>query len=102
MENQQNQITAIVVNALAEALEELELKDYEATPESEIYGGGSPLDSIALVSMVIDIESHIEEDFGATISLTDERAVSQKNSPFQDVPNMVAYILNTIREKEVA
>jgi acyl carrier protein len=59
--------------------------------EASIFGDGSPLDSLGLVSLLIEIEDQLAAR-GWTVSLSDERAMSQKRSPFRDVPSLVAYI----------
>ena len=98
MKNLSERITTIVINAVSEAVEELGA-DYDVTSRSRIYGGDSPLDSTGLVSVVVDIEARLEGEMDLVVSLTDERAVSQENSPFWDVPSMVAFILDLWREQ---
>ena len=56
-----------------------------------LFGADSPLDSLGLVSLLIDIEEALL-DRGAEVSLSDERAMSQSRSPFRSVPALVAYI----------
>jgi acyl carrier protein len=60
-------------------------------PDAAIFGHGSPLDSLGLVSLLIEIEDHFAAR-GWPVSLSDERAMSQKRSPFRDVPSLVTYI----------
>ncbi len=59
--------------------------------DAAIFGDGSPLDSLGLVSLLIEIEDQLAVR-GLPLSLSDERAMSQKRSPFRDVPSLVAYI----------
>ncbi len=61
------------------------------SPDAAIFGHGSPLDSLGLVSLLIEIEDQLALR-GCPISLSDERAVSQKRSPFRDVPSLVTYV----------
>ena len=91
-------ITQMVTTAVADALEEFE-PDPKVTADSPIYGDGSPLDSTALVSLIVDIEQRLREDLSLDVSLTDERALSQKNSPFHDVASMAAYIMQIYQEQ---
>jgi len=46
---------------------------------------------MGLVALIIDIEELLA-DKGFSITLSDEKAVSQTRSPFRDVPAMVTYI----------
>lgn len=69
-------------------------------PESvaaALYGSEGPLDSLGLVALLMDVEEGLR-DQGLELTLSDERAMSQKQSPFRSVPVLVAYIqevLNT-------
>ena len=85
-------IEKMVVESLADALEEADA-DIRASKNSVIYGEGSPLDSTAVVSLIVDLEMKLADELGLEVSLTDERAVSQKRSPFRDVKSMVDYIM---------
>ena len=66
--------------------------------EAPIFGEGSPLDSLGLVSLLIEIEDQLAAR-GVAISLSDERAMSQKRSPFRDVPSLVAYVQTLLAPK---
>lgn len=101
MSEKRDRVTQIVVEALGNALSEFDLQQ-EATSESAIYGDDSILDSTALVSMIVDIEDQLEEEFGFVVSLTDEQAISQSNSPFSTVPAMASYIMEVYRRNDVA
>ena len=61
------------------------------TADAPLFGADSPLDSLGLVSLIIDIEEALQ-DRGVEISLSDEHAMSQSRSPFRSVPALVAYI----------
>lgn len=56
-----------------------------------LFGPGSPLDSIGLVTLLIDIEDAFR-DRGRPIVLSDDRAMSRKRSPFRDVASLADYI----------
>jgi acyl carrier protein len=70
-------------------------KQLQATPDAAIFGPGSPLDSLGLVALLIDIEEAFA-DRGATVSLSDERAMSQVHSPFRTVTTLVNYIQSVV------
>ncbi len=61
------------------------------TDETPLYGEGSALDSLSLVSLVIAIEQAIEDDLGVSISLADDKAMSQANSPFRSITSLAKY-----------
>ena len=64
----------------------------EVSPAAKIFGDGSPLDSLGLVALLIDVEEILRDDLGLDVTLSDERAVSQRHSPFRTVGTLTAYI----------
>lgn len=65
------------------------------TPETALFGGNGHLDSMDLVGFLIDVEESLQDE-GIRISLSDDRAMSQKSSPFRDVPALTEYIMPLI------
>lgn len=65
--------------------------------ETELYTDNGHLDSMGLVGFLIDVEElFLDED--VQIALSDEKAMSQRNSPFKSVQTLVDYIENLIKE----
>lgn len=65
--------------------------ELEVSPTARLFGRGSPLDSMGLVTLLLDIEEAFRAD-GVPLTLTDDRAMSQARSPFRSVPALVDYI----------
>ena len=65
--------------------------------ETELYGSNGNLDSMGLVSFLIDVEESLQ-DRDIQISLSDDRAMSQLKSPFRNVQTLTDYIDTLIRE----
>lgn len=63
-----------------------------------LFGSGAVLDSLELVSVIVDVEVATSEASGEDISLTDDRAMSQSISPFTDVNSLTNYILLLLSE----
>ena len=63
----------------------------DVSPEAALFGPDSPLDSLGLVSLLIDVEEALG-DRGFEVTLSDARAMSRSASPFRTVPAFVAYI----------
>ena len=68
----------------------------EVAPGAAIFGADSPLDSLGLVALLLDIEDGLRT-IGCDVVLGDERAMSQRRSPFRNVPSLVAYITGSVR-----
>ena len=66
--------------------------------DTQLYGDKSEIDSLSLVNVVVLTEQKIEDEFNITINLADEKAMSQKNSPFRTVSTLKEYI-ETLLEK---
>jgi hypothetical protein len=64
------------------------------SPDARLFGRGSPLDSMGLVTLLLDVEEALQAA-GLPILLTDDRAMSQARSPFRSVPALVEYIAQT-------
>jgi hypothetical protein len=60
--------------------------------DTRLFGAGAVLDSLSLVSVIVDVEGAVFEQAGRDISLTDDRAMCQEVSPFTDVNALTAYI----------
>lgn len=63
--------------------------------DAPLFGPDSPLDSLGLVSLLIDIEEALS-DRGFDVTLGDAKAMSRSASPFRSVPVLVAYIHNSL------
>ena len=56
-----------------------------------LFGQDGILDSLGLVSLIVAVEQTIEDKYGASISLADEKALSQRNSPYRTVGSLAEY-----------
>ena len=65
------------------------------------YGNDGIFDSMHLVSFLAILEQNIEDELGLEISLTSEKAVSQRVSPFSSVANLVAFIDGEVADMSV-
>lgn len=68
--------------------------------DSVLYGKDGLLDSLGLVSLISELEELIEEEFTQELILADERAMSQKFSPFRSVQKLAEYIDKLLLENE--
>jgi D-alanine--poly(phosphoribitol) ligase subunit 2 len=56
-----------------------------------LFGREGILDSLGLVSLVVGVEQAIEDQLSVSISLADEKAMSQKNSPYRTIGSLAEY-----------
>lgn len=72
----------------------------EKSTETVLFGRASKLDSLGLVSLIVEIEQSIEDEFDVSITIADERAMSQKHSPFKTISTLADYIDMLLIERE--
>ena len=70
------------------------------SPTTILFGKGGQLDSLALVTLIIEVEEKIVDELGVSIVLADERALSQKNSPFLTPQTLTQYVSLLVDEHE--
>lgn len=94
-------IQGFIYKALQNLADELENECLKNPNEhTQIYGKEGHLDSLALVSLISDLEAILSEELNIDITLADEKAMSQKNSPFKDVESLSSYIAQLISEQK--
>ena len=95
------QIKEIIFNCIEELNENLDEDQHlELATETILLGKNGKTDSITLVNLIISIEESIEENLGFSITLANEKAWSQKNSPFQTIHSLIDYIACIVEEDE--
>ena len=93
-------IESVIISALIELNDELENEELNnPTSKTTLFGGSGILDSLALVSLITDVELLISDEFGKDIILADEKAMSQRTSPFGSVSTLTRYIEILLREQ---
>lgn len=69
-----------------------------ASCDTSLYGIKGNLDSLSLVSLIADLEQKVSETFGKNVVLADDRAMSQRHSPFRSVQILANYIQQLLDE----
>jgi hypothetical protein len=60
------------------------------------------LDSIAVVSLIVDIEQQLEMEHDVSVTLASEKAMSQRSSPFRTAGVLADHVMATIAEGQSA
>lgn len=94
---EKEQVKAIVTNRISDYLKVTKNIDLELKDATRLIGGDNNIESIDLVSIILDIEEafRIQEK---DIALTSEKAMSIKNSPFKTISSLVDFIYDQISE----
>lgn len=86
-----------IVKAIFEVVDEINestLKEnrLDKTYETVLLGEGGKLDSLGIVALITAVEQKIEDEFGVSITLANEMAMSQEKSPFKTIGRLADYI----------
>ena len=94
------QIIETIYKAIDELNEQLEKKQQLIkSNDTVIFGNNGQLDSLGLVNLLVIIEQNIEDEFDINITIADERAMSQKHSPFRTIESLADYIDMLLKEE---
>jgi acyl carrier protein len=83
--------TGIILTQLRDHLETAGIPASDLGPDTPLLGRNGVVDSLGLVSVIVSVEQAIADELGLSVSLADERAFSQKSSPFRTVGTLAAY-----------
>jgi acyl carrier protein len=88
----------IVLSALENLNGELD-EPIAVEPTTKLFGAEAVIDSLSLVSVIVDVESDASAALGFPVSLTDDRAINQPTSPFTDPDTLADYIVALASER---
>lgn len=91
-----------IMQVIFKAVDEINLQlpeeqKIKKDPETILFGKGGLLDSLGLVNFISTVEQKINEELKINITLADDRAISQKNSPFKTIGTLTEYICSLIK-----
>lgn len=95
-----NEVLILINEVISEfnELQENPEKIVTLNEETVLYGVDGKLKSIDLVTLLVELEYKLEEKFGLSGTLTSEKAMSQKNSPFRTIKTLADYICSLEEE----
>lgn len=70
----------------------------EKSLDAELYGKTGKLESIDVVGFIMEVEDQIREEFGVSVTIADDRAMSQQNSPFLTLGTLTEYLAQLLNE----
>lgn len=98
----EDDILSIIFTAIDEINDEKEPdQKIEKALETVLFGDDAGLDSLDLVSMIVDIEGAASEAFDMLICLSDDKAMDRDPVPFTSVSNLKGYILQLVSENSI-
>jgi len=85
------------VNSLVDTFPEDQ--KFEINESVVLFGRNSNIDSLSLVSLIVDLEAYFLDEHNLEISLTDDRAMTREISPFNTVTSLTDYLDELINKK---
>jgi len=92
----------IVTRSLRELIDQLGETPPDITEETVIVGKDAVVDSLGVVSLVVEIEQRLESEHNLAVTLASEKAMSQRSSPFRTVGVLADYICEVATEEAAA
>lgn len=93
-------VLEIILRALQNLNEEFDDSEkFVVDSNLSLFGADATLDSLALVSVIVDVEGDVSAALGRSVSLTDDRAMTQEVSPFDNVQTLLNYIMILVGEE---
>lgn len=68
----------------------------DLSADTALFGERGIFDSLGLVSLVVALEAAIEDKYDVSVSLADQRAMSQSKSPFRSIGSLASYADNLL------
>lgn len=90
------QIVDLIYVAIDELNETSDNNPITKSATTALYGASSSLDSVDLVNLLLSVEELLEDELGVEIVIANEKALSQKNSPFKTVETLAQYLTDEI------
>lgn len=67
-----------------------------APVETPLFGPHGMLDSLGLVHLIVLLEDRVADVFGVSLTLADDKALSEKRSPFRTVGSLTGYVVKRL------
>ncbi len=93
---------SIVKASVKDVIEEgsASLEGNNVSSDTRLLGADSGIDSLDLVNIIVVVEDKVENEYGASITIANEEAMSRAKSPFINVESLAQYVSELISEKQ--
>ena len=94
----ENDIEKLIIECCKRHPAFIENSKEDINNETILLGSKSILDSLGLIGLLIDIEEELSNRIDKPVQLLDEKALSEKNSPFRTVGSLSDFIIREYPE----
>ena len=94
---------AAALNIVIASIQEVFAQTGEAAPavlteDTVLVGKDAVLDSLGVVSLIVEVEQRVEGEHGASVTLANDKAMSARNSPFRTVGVLTDHLVSMVAE----
>ena len=86
----------VIIEVVRQIADERGIDVAQVDSETVLIGPEAFLDSVGLVSVVMEVEARLDEDFGAEVSLTSDAAMSRERSPLRTIGAIRDFVLEQV------
>lgn len=92
-----------IIQAIFEAIDDINKQTAKnkrllKSPDTKLFGGDGPLDSLGLVNLIVATEQRLENLCGLSISLAEENVLDEDESRFETVASMADFVETVYKE----
>lgn len=91
MNRMREQMVLVVTELTREMVEAEGLSVDQIDEQTRLYGEEGIFDSMGIVSLIVAVEQEIQDRYGKSVALADERALSQSSSPYRTISTLAEY-----------
>ena len=92
-----------ILNIMYEVVDEFnksrERNEWLVKSENTELIGGISMDSLSFVDFIVVLEEKISEKYDVALTIADDRAMSEKNSPFRTIETLADYLVKLLSQK---
>lgn len=94
------EILNIVVSTVKDLVDTFPEADrFDVNEQTILFGQHANIDSLSLVSVIVDLETLLYDEHNLELSLTDDRAMTRPVSPYSSIAALADYITELIAER---
>ena len=98
MENKQTKLEELIKSQIKIFCEDNDFEIDELNKKTRLIGSNAVLDSIGLVTFLVELEEKLEEIYSIQIEIADEKAMSRHRSPFMNIETLTEFLIEKINE----
>jgi len=70
--------------------------DIKTDDNSDLVGGQSPLDSLGVITFLMELENNLEENLNIELTLVNDDVLSNENTPLKNIKSLKKHLENII------